>query len=69
MAKRNAATMTEEDWQNLRLQLRTLVDIYCKMNDEIVAMKMSMKAMIKHLQNVKYCKKGYKRAHKIRARS
>lgn len=63
MAKRNVATMTEEDWQNLRLQLKTLVDIYCEMNDDILKIKTSIKSIVKHLQ------KEYKRAHKIRARS
>ena len=50
MEKIDIATMTEQDWQNLRLQLRTLVDIYCEMNNDIVKIKTSLKAIVKFLR-------------------
>lgn len=42
--------LSEEDWQNLRLQLKTLVDVYCEMNNDIVHIKTSLKAIVKHLR-------------------
>jgi hypothetical protein len=47
MAKKLDAKMSEQDWQNLRLQLKTLVDIYCKQNDEMMIIKDSLKKMVK----------------------
>jgi hypothetical protein len=60
MDKKNHAVMTEESWQNLRLQLKTLVDIYCDMNDDIIRIKTSLKSIIKHLHKTE-CESGKKK--------
>lgn len=52
MSSNANAKMTEEDWQNLRLQLRTLVDVYCELNNDVVKIKDLLKKIVKVL-----CKK------------
>jgi hypothetical protein len=42
--------MKNEDWQNLRLQLKTLVDIYCELNNDVVQIKTSLKSIVKYLR-------------------
>lgn len=49
MTTPNAAIMTEKDWENLRSQLRVLVDIYCDANEEILKIKMLLKRIVKVL--------------------
>lgn len=50
MTKITAATMSAEDWENLRKQLRVLVDIYCEMNDEILRIKTALRSLVKELR-------------------
>ncbi len=39
------------EWENLRLQLRVMIDIYKDMNNDIVAVKTSLKSIVKHLRS------------------
>lgn len=61
MSDKTKAIMTEEDWQNLRLQLRTLVDVYCELNNDVVKIKDLLKKIVKHL-----CKKEKACSSKIK---
>lgn len=48
------ADMKKEDWENLRKQLRVLVDVYCEMNDHYLEIEKNLKyhtALIKELHN------------------
>lgn len=42
--------MNDEDWQNLRLQLKALVDVYCEMNDDIYKIKDLLKKIVKYIK-------------------
>lgn len=53
MYERRCAEMTQQDWENIRLQLRTLVDIYCEMNNDIVKIKDVLKAMARAMSKRK----------------
>ena len=53
MATNTSAKMTEQDWQNLRLQLKTLVDVYCDVNNDIFAIKELMKKLVKYVKESK----------------
>jgi len=44
--------MTDLDWENLRKQLRVLVDIYCEMNNDVIKIKSSLKSIVKHLRGL-----------------
>lgn len=50
--------LTEKDWQNLRMQLKTLVDIYCDLNDDVYKIKDLLKKIVKHLAMQKKEKKA-----------
>lgn len=41
------AILSESDWQNLRNQLRTLVDIYCDLNEDTRKIKDLLKKIVK----------------------
>lgn len=49
MENHNPAIMTEESWQNLKAQLRVMIDIYCEMNEEVFKIKSLLKKIVKHL--------------------
>ncbi len=53
MASKTSAKMTEQDWENLRLQLKTLVDVYCDVNNDIFAIKQLMKKLVKYVKESK----------------
>lgn len=49
MSEKKAANISEQDWENLRLQLKTLVDIYCDLNEDTYQIKHLMKKVVKAL--------------------
>lgn len=53
MEEKQIATMREEDWQNLRMQLKVLVDIYCELNGDVYKIKELLKKITKVLCEAK----------------
>lgn len=54
-----SSEISNEDWNNLRCQLKVLVDIYCELNDDIFKIKQLLKKIF-----ISICKKDD--AHKIK---
>jgi hypothetical protein len=50
MGELNPAIMSETDWQNLRAQLKVLVDVYCEMNNDVMSIKASLRSLVKILR-------------------
>lgn len=50
----------EKDWENLRIQLKVLVDVYCEMNDDIYKIKDLLKKLVKYVKNLEKDPNGRK---------
>jgi hypothetical protein len=55
------ATISEQDWQNVIKQLRTLVDIYCDLNEDTYQIKELLKKLVKGVYLNKKKRKSTKR--------
>jgi hypothetical protein len=47
------ANISEEDWGNVLKQMRTLVDVYCELNEDTFEIKELLKKIVKVLRSDK----------------